>query len=405
MADNTDINPNSDTGLTNFNIPAPYSGPIFGVPAPINPNSDSEIAAQFPGVNQVVTLPTAPQPNPVPSANVFSTPNYGAISGVPATINPNSDTGLPGVNAVVDLPGAGGGAPEIDPITNYNGSTAGAINATRASAPAQTTAQSRQQGDWRVRLSLASGATYLYNDAKETDILYPLRSTGGIVFPYTPQIQTSYRANYDPSDLPHSNYKQWFYKNSSVEELTITADFTAQDTTEALYLLSVIHFFKSVTKMFYGKDGKTCGPPAGTPPPLCYLFGYGQYQYSDHPLLVNSFSYTLPTDVDYIRAGSTSQWPGTNLASYNPKTAATKSTSWKERLTSVLRLSSSGLSRGGITQETTWNYLSNSNVTYVPTKMQLTISCLPIVTRYDISNNFSLQEYATGSLLKDKGIW
>jgi hypothetical protein len=39
-------------------------------------------------------------------------------------------------------------------------------------------------------------------------------------------------------------------------------------------------------------------------------------------------------------------------------------------------------------------------VTYVPTKMQITITANPIVSRNDISNNFSLKEYATGSLLR-----
>ena len=42
--------------------------------------------------------------------------------------------------------------------------------------------------------------------------------------------------------------------------------------------------------------------------------------------------------------------------------------------------------------------------------MQITISAYPIVTRNDISNNFSLREYATGKLLQGRkrtggGIW
>jgi hypothetical protein len=38
--------------------------------------------------------------------------------------------------------------------------------------------------------------------------------------------------------------------------------------------------------------------------------------------------------------------------------------------------------------------------TYVPTKIQLSITAVPIVSRNDISNNFSLKNYATGSLLR-----
>jgi hypothetical protein len=217
------------------------------------------------------------------------------------------------------------------------------------------------------------------------------------VFPYTPQIAQNYRANYDPSDITHTNYKQYFYKNSSVEELTITAEFTAQDTTEALYMLAVMHFFKSVTKMFYGKDEN---PRAGTPPPLCYLLGYGQYQFSDHPLLISGFSYTLPNDVDYIRAGSTTQWAGQNVGAYGDKSRGFTGA----RSPGLDRLFGSGLKKGGISSTPVTSSLSNSEATYVPTKIQFTINALPVATRAEVSNTFSLAKYASGDLLK-KGFW
>lgn len=274
------------------------------------------------------------------------------------------------------------------------------VNAVRAKAVESVQRNARQQEDWRVRLQLAQGATYLYNDpsCKQGDLLFPLKATGGVIFPYTPAISSSYRANYDPSDIVHTNYKQYFYKNSSVDELSIQADFTAQDTTEALYMLAVIHFFKSVTKMFYGKDAN---PRAGTPPPLCYLSGYGQYQYSDHPLLVTSFAYNLPNDVDYIRAGSTTQWAGQNVGSYGSAPAAT---SKGFSLSSLFRLGSSKLNKGGISSEPTFSQLSNSQATYVPTKLSIQLGLVPVVTRYDIANNFSVTEYAKGKLIKG-GIW
>ena len=39
---------------------------------------------------------------------------------------------------------------------------------------------------------------------------------GYIIFPYTPQIQTSYRANYEPTDIVHTNYKQYFYNVQNI---------------------------------------------------------------------------------------------------------------------------------------------------------------------------------------------
>jgi hypothetical protein len=46
--------------------------------------------------------------------------------------------------------------------------------------------------------------------------------------------------------------------------------------------------------------------------------------------------------------------------------------------------------------------------TYVPTKIQISITAVPVVTRNDISNHFSLKDYAAGKLSKRPsggGIW
>ena len=99
--------------------------------------------------------------------------------------------------------------------------------------------------DWRLKIKLAPQAKYFYNSATPSDLMWPLRSNGGtdgVIFPYTPTISMNYRSYYEVSDLIHTNYKQYFYKNSSVEEITITADFTAQDTQEANYMLAVMTF-------------------------------------------------------------------------------------------------------------------------------------------------------------------
>jgi hypothetical protein len=188
------------------------------------------------------------------------------------------------------------------------------------------------------------------------------------------------------------------YKGSSVDSISITGDFTAQDTNEANYMLAVIHFFRSVTKMFYGQDKN---PNNGVPPPLCYLSGFGAYTYDAHPVVVTNFTYSTPTDVDYIRAGSQTNQPGVNISQQKPalNTFAPK----------VVRTAMNGLSPK-VPNFQTQNTMINSEATYIPTKLQLQITCLPIVTRNDISNKFSLKEYATGELLRGTkrsggGIW
>jgi hypothetical protein len=273
------------------------------------------------------------------------------------------------------------------------------LNKTRSTATKDDSVNFQQKPDWRARLSLAPNANYLYKVPKgQAGILAPLQGTDGVIFPYTPAISVTYSAGYDPSELIHSNYKVYQYKGSSVDTVSITADFTAQDTPEANYLLAVIHFFRSVTKMFYGQDQN---PNNGVPPPLCYLSGFGAYTFDAHPLVVTNFTYATPTEVDYIRAGSQTNQPGVNVAQQN--------TVVNSFVPSVIRTSMSGLSPK-VPNFSTQNTLINSDATYVPTKLQLQITCIPIVTRNDISNKFSLKEYATGALLRGSkrsggGIW
>ena len=241
----------------------------------------------------------------------------------------------------------------------------------------------------------------MYN-ASNPGILAPLKQTQGIIFPYTPAIQVAYAAHYDSSTLTHSNYKIFQYGSSSVDSISITCDFTAQDTAEANYLLAVIHFFKTATKMFYGQDSS---PKNGTPPPLCYLTGFGAFQFDAHPLAITAFNYSLPIDVDYIRASAAAAPPGVSTASAAIKPADIT-------LPSAIRVANANLTPGAVTALPAWsNYPGSAAPTYVPTKMQIQISAIPIVTRNDISNDFSLEKYATGVLLQGSsragrgGIW
>ncbi len=43
--------------------------------------------------------------------------------------------------------------------------------------------------------------------------------------------------------------------------------------------------------------------------------------------------------------------------------------------------------------------LGLNNPTYVPTKLDITLTLLPMQTRSQVTNQFSLQQYATGALL------
>jgi hypothetical protein len=253
-----------------------------------------------------------------------------------------------------------------------------------------------QASDWRVRLRLAPNSNYLYNDPVP-GLLEPLSAktgTDGVVFPYTPSIDTAYKANYEPYDLTHSNYRGYFYKNSFVDAVNIRAQFTAQDTTEANYLLAVIHFFRSATKMFYGQDAQR-----GSPPPMVFLSGLGDFQFNEHPCVISQFNYQLPSDVDYIRAQNALD-NGTNFLANRVRT----SIPGNPLSFGINRLLNNALTPGALDTRPTQGNLQITTPTYVPTKMEMSISLLPIQSRQQVSKQFSLQAFANGNLLKG-GFW
>jgi hypothetical protein len=257
--------------------------------------------------------------------------------------------------------------------------------------------------DWRFRIQLARGADYLYK-AQQPGILTPLKGTDGVLFPYTPTVTVNYNASYEPSDIPHSNFKIYNYRNSSVENISISGEFTAQDTSEANYILAVIHFFRSVTKMFYGQDQN---PPRGIPPPLCYISGHGDYAFNYHPVVITSFNMTYPNDVDYITAtindsGNSQLGEPVNLPPYVAPSVATP--------TPLQRLFGAKLAPGGLTPRPAPAKNNQTTTTRIPTKLTISLNALPVVTRNNYSNEFSLRDYATGKLMKGSsskfgGIW
>jgi len=266
--------------------------------------------------------------------------------------------------------------------------------AAKQRAQEQATLQARYKqpasSDWRVRLQLAPNADYLYKDRTGSTILAPLYETDGVIFPYTPSIETT------------SNFRGYFYKNSRVNDINIRATFTAQDTQEANYLLAVIHFFRSVTKMFYGAKDQY----RGAPPPLTYLSGLGQYQFNQHPCVVSQFNYSLPNDVDYIRAGAPNNY-GTNLLTQRARTGAIAPEVGNP-------ISARLAPYGNILQKVqgippspsmiNQNVNNLAQATYVPTKIEISLTLLPINTRSQVSTQFNMQAFASGALIKG-GFW
>ena len=145
------------------------------------------------------------------------------------------------------------------------------------------------KNDWRVKID----AQWNLFDSPMFEVL---RATGGVAFPVLPEVTLSTKANYTQIDPVHNNYPFQAYKNSQVDEISINGTFPIEDETDAAYWIAATTFFKTATKMFFGR-----GSNAGNPPIICSLSGYGASVFENIPIVVKSFTVDFPTDVNYIK--------------------------------------------------------------------------------------------------------
>jgi hypothetical protein len=218
--------------------------------------------------------------------------------------------------------------------------------------------------DWRIRLSLAPGNGIFYQDSN-SNILKPLADTRGVVFPYTPNITVAYQSTYGSQRFTHGNYTHFAYENSEVQQIQLQADFTAQNRTEAAYVLACVYFFRAASKMFFGN-----GKYAGNPPPILYLNGYGKYYFNNVPCILTSFNHAMPNEVDYIDV--------------------------------ALNESDSYIVKQGDNETTVKSGVINKGPsTRIPVLSQMTVTLQPIYSKQRITE-FDLNEFAKGNLI-DKG--
>jgi hypothetical protein len=154
------------------------------------------------------------------------------------------------------------------------------------------------KNDWRVRITCQWN---IFN----SPLFEMLENTGGVVWPYLPNITVSTKANYTTIDPTHGNYSFHTYKNSVIDDISISGDFTCETETDAAYWIAATTFFKTATKMFFGQ-----GEYAGNPPLVCNLTGYGASVFDKVPVIIKSFSVDLKDDVNYIRCNTfgTNTW-------------------------------------------------------------------------------------------------
>jgi hypothetical protein len=154
------------------------------------------------------------------------------------------------------------------------------------------------KNDWRVRITCQWN---IFN----SPLFALLENTGGVVWPYMPNITVATKANYTTVDPTHGNYSFQTYKNSVVDDIQISGEFSCETATDAAYWIAATTFFKTATKMFFGQ-----GEFAGNPPLVCNLTGYGASIFDKVPVIIKSFSVDLKDDVNYIRCDTfgTNTW-------------------------------------------------------------------------------------------------
>lgn len=186
-------------------------------------------------------------------------------------------------------------------------------------------------------------------------IMAPLRySDFGVIFPYQPNISIMHSASYQMQQPVQTNYPFPNYESSMVQSIIVPGEFSASNIKEARYLLAAMHFFRTATKSFYGQDAN-----AGTPPPVLRLKGGGKYMFDNVPVVITDFNYVLPDDVDYIPVNTNDVPPNSTT-------------------------------------------LTGSNsVTMVPTSTVMNVTLQPLYSRSEISERFSLKEFANGKLVSN----
>ena len=153
------------------------------------------------------------------------------------------------------------------------------------------------ENDIRARLALSPQSGPLFYKDSSNALMAPLAQTDGVVWPYTPNINVSYSASYAGQNPSHTNYTQQSYGMSSVDQISVVGQFTANNQDEARYLLAALWFLKSATKSFYGQDQNR-----GTPPPVLRFSAHGQNMFKSLPVVITNTVQDFENSVDYIEA-------------------------------------------------------------------------------------------------------
>ena len=238
--------------------------------------------------------------------------------------------------------------------------------------------------DRRARLS-AKGTTdarvLVYGTNSPDNILQPLWTTGGLLWPYTPIITDNASVQYDSYDPVHTNQPFMAFKSVAAKEIMCSGQFTAMNQQEAEYCLAAIHFLRTITKMYFGVGGsdQAAIDARGTPPPILLFNAHGTAMFHNVPVIVTSYSIELPQDVDYVELSTTQARPALLNILDNIDEAFTNPARVENRRTEKISA-------------------------WIPTRFNVTVNMTVQNTPNRLRRNFNLNDFRTGALIK-KGGW
>jgi hypothetical protein len=313
------------------------------------------------------------------TSNAFSTAsNLGSAISSAFTDGGGGANGVASAIRSIDLPAAGEAIGDIESaIASFGGDGSNA-------------------NDWRVRLSLSSWSSF-----RSSPVLKPLKDAGGLIFPYTPTIGISSGATYRGISTVHTNYTFQAYQSSEPGSISIVAPMYVEDPEQGLYWIAMVHYLRSLTKMFSGAD-----PKAGNPPPVIMLNGYGNYVFKNVPVVVKKMSVSLNAECDYIGVevfgsaageiqGITDSIGGLSdsLGSVLPGLGGVQA------VTGAVSSIAGGVGQvAGLLGTFGIGGKTSGGITRVPTKSSFTIELQPVYSR-DSVRKFSLDRFVTGGYL------
>jgi hypothetical protein len=257
--------------------------------------------------------------------------------------------------------------------------------------------------DFRAKLQAKPGAKKeVYGGGSKNyneNLLAPIAYTNGLVFPYTPAIQVGHaQVDYSQYNLPQTNFDYMAFIRRASPTMSVTAPFTANNMEEARYLLATIHFLRTVTMTYFGRQNQE---RRGTPPPILLFSAYGPYMFEKIPVVIRTVSFGLEQDVDYVPAG------------FEPAAVPTKDLSPDERRLQELQVIDTSIDNDyGVAELEERKKLKEKvkgsirNVedaiskSYVPAVLNLFMDLVYAPVPSTVRNGFNLESFRNGKYIK-----